>query len=195
MLRRVVGFVVLALVVGVPTSSAQSRWQFELRPGVAIPTQDLADASLQTGLGFEGTIGYRLMPHLAVYGGWDWHHFNAKQSFAGADMDFEETGYAFGLRFQHPLRGETGGVAFQLRAGGTVNHIEVEDNDGELVVDTDHGLGFDLGVGLALRAGSGWELVPGVRYRSLKRDFVIGTTTTPGTLSYLALEVGFAKRF
>ncbi len=194
MSRLFLGALGLALLGAPPVSHAQSRFGFELRGGVAIPTQDLADADLQTGLGFEGTIGYRFLPHLGIYGGWDWHHFNAKQSFAGADLDFEETGYVFGLRFQHPFGGETGGVAYQLRAGGTYNHIEVEDNDGELVVDTGHGLGFEVGAGLAIPMGS-WQLVPGVRYRSLKRDFVIGNTTTPGTLAYLALELGFSRRF
>jgi len=193
-LRRIVGTITLALLALPASSPAQSRVGFEFRAGAALPTQDLADAELQTGLGFEGTIGYRLMPHLGLYAGWDWHHFNAKQSFAGADLDFETTGYAFGLRFQHPFRGETGGVAYQLRAGGILNHIEVEDHDGDLVVDTGHGLGFEVGAGLAIPM-RGWQLVPGVRYRSLKRDFEIGTTTTPGTLSYLTIDLGFARRF
>lgn len=184
---------VTTLVLSIP-AQAQSRFQFELRPGVALPTRDLADASLQTGLGFEGTIGYRFMPHLGVYAGWDWHHFNAKQSFAGADIDFEETGYAFGLRFQHPLGGEAGAVALQLRGGGTLNHIEAEDNNGDLVADTGHGLGWEAGAGLAIRLG-GWEVVPSARYRALKRDFEIGAVTTSGTLSYVVIEVGFARRF
>lgn len=192
--RTLVGVATLACLALPANALAQSRFHFELRPGIAIPTQDLADASLQTGLGFEGTIGYRVMPHLGVYAGWDWHHFNARQSFAGPDLDFEETGYAFGLRFQHPLGDEVSKVALQLRGGGTYNHIEVENNDGDLVVDTGHGLGWEAGVGLAVRLG-GWELVPGARYRSLKRDFDIGATTTSGTLSYLAIEVGFARRF
>lgn len=192
--RTLIGLATLACLALPATVFAQSPLSFELRGGVAIPTQDLADATLQTGLGFEGTIGYRLMPHLGVYAGWDWHHFNAKQSFAGSDLDFETTGYVFGLRFQQPFRGEAGGLAYQLRAGALINHIEVEDNDGELVVDTGHGLGYEVGVGLAIPMG-GWQLVPGVRYRTLNRDFEIGATTTSGTLSYLAVELGFARRF
>lgn len=188
------GVLGLALCIVPATVTAQSRFHFELRPGVAIPTQDLADASLTIGIGFEGTIGYRFLPHLGVYAGWDWHHFTADQSFAGNDLDFEETGYAFGLRFQHPLGGETSTVALQLRGGGTVNHIEVENNSGDLVVDTGHGLGWEVGAGVAVRLG-GWELVPGARYRSLRRDFEIGATTTTGTLRYLAIEFGVARRF
>lgn len=184
----------LVLLTVATPATAQSRWQLGVRAGAAIPTQDLADASLQTGLGFDARIDYRLMPHLGVYGGWDWHHFNAKQSFAGADIDFEETGYAFGLRFQHPLGGEEGPVAFRIHGGGTYNHVEAEDVDGDLVVDTGHGLGFEVGAGLAVRAG-GWDLVPGIRFRSLKRDFEVGAATTPGTLAYLALELGFVRRF
>lgn len=192
--RTVMGVATLACLALPATAPAQSRFHFEVRPGIAIPTQDLADASLQTGLGFEGTVGYRFMSHLGIYAGWDWHHFNAKQSFAGADIDFEETGYAFGLRFQHPLGGEAGKVALQLRGGGTLNHIEAENNSGDLVADTGHGLGWEAGVGLAVRLG-GWDMVPGARYRTLKRDFEVGATTTSGTLSYIAIEVGFARRF
>jgi hypothetical protein len=182
-------------IVAIPASAfGQERFTIEGSVGVALPTQDLADASLQTGLGFGGAIGYFFMPHLAAYAGWDWHHFNASQSFAGTDMDFETTGYTFGLRFQHPLGGEQGKVAIRLRGGGLLNHVEVEDVDGDLVVDTGHGLGWEVGAGLAVSAGK-WEIIPAARLRSLKRDFEVGTTTTTGTLSYLALEIGFARRF
>jgi len=184
----------LVLLAGPTLLPAQGRFHSELRSGIALPTRDLADASLGTGFGIAGTLGYRFLPHLGAYVGWDWHWFTADDSFAGADRDFEQTGYAFGLRFQHPLRGEEGGVALRLQAGGTYHHVEVEDSDGDLVVDTGHGLGYEAGVGLALPLG-GWEVAPGVRYRSLRRDFEIGSATTSGTLSYLAIEVGLSRRF
>lgn len=188
-------FLALLAILAIPGSAfAQGRFTVEGHAGVAIPTQDLVDASLQTGGGFGGTVGYRFMPHLGAYAGWDWHHFNAKQSFAGADVDFELTGYAFGLRFQHPLGGEQGKVAIQVRGGGLYSHIEAEGSTGDLIADTGHGLGWEAGAGLAVSAG-GWEIVPGARYRSIKRDFEIGANTTSGTLSFVAAELRIVRRF
>src|SRR5690606_32054219 len=41
---------------------AQDRWSIALGSGVNFPTQDLGDAKLRTGFGFEGTVAYRFMP-------------------------------------------------------------------------------------------------------------------------------------
>ena len=93
----------ILLLVNIQVMSAQSRWSVELRGGADFATQDLGDASLKTGFGFEGTAAYRFMPHLSGYAGWGWNQFSADRSFAGTDMQFEETGYTFGLRFLHPI--------------------------------------------------------------------------------------------
>jgi hypothetical protein len=119
----------IALLVAAPLD-AQGPWSLDFRAGAALPTQDVGQDEVATGFGFEGALGYRFMEHLGAYAGWDWHKFTAEQSFAGADVDFEETGYAYGLRFEHPLSGESGtGAAYILRAGGTYNHLEIEDAD------------------------------------------------------------------
>lgn len=173
---------------------AQDRWRLDLRPAAALPTEDLADASLGTGFGAEANVAFRLQQHLSVYAGWSWFRFTSDASFAGTERDFEETGYPFGLRFQYPVGGSES-VAIRLHGGGTYNHIEVEDGDGELVVDSGHGLGWEAGIALAIRAGRGWELVPGARFRALTRDFTVGSTTTTGSLRYLALELGFSRTF
>lgn len=185
---------VLALVLAaVPSSAnAQNRLQLELRGGPAFATEKLGDASLGTGFGFEGTVGYRVLQHLSVYAGWDWHRFTAEASFAGAKNDFEETGYALGLRFQHPIAQS---LALQLRAGGTYNHVEIENTAGNRVTDSKHGLGWEAGAGLALQLGNRWEITPAARFRSLSRDFTVGTVTTPGSLRYLAVDVGFSRSF
>jgi hypothetical protein len=186
---------VLALSFIALPSAAQSqhRLRFELRWGAAVATSKLADASLGTGFGFEGIVGYRIQPHLSVYAGWDWHGFTADASFAGADNDFEETGYAFGIQFQHPLGSDD--LALQLRAGGTLNHIEIENTAGDMVADSKHGLGWEAGAGVAWHLGNRWQLAPGVRFRSLSRDFRIGAITTAAKLEYLLLDVGFSRAF
>ena len=159
-----------------------------------MPVEDLGDVALDPGFGFEATVGYRIMPHAEVYGGWDWHRFPADAPLAASELDVEETGYAFGVRFQHPLGGSQT-VALRLRAGGTYNHIEIEDADGELLGDSGHGLGWEAGAGLALLVGRGWELSPGARFRSLSREVELDGVGVDATLRYVALEVGVARRF
>jgi hypothetical protein len=184
----------LAMLTLSSQAEAQDRWAFEVRGGGAFPTQDLGSDDLGTGVGFEATFRYLFSPHLGAYAGWGWTWFNAENSFAGADVDFEETGYTFGLRFEHPFSDGTP-VSGWLRAGGIYDHIELEDADGDLVADSEHGLGFEAAVGVALSLGSRWSLTPGVRYSSLSRDVEIGATTTDLDLRYLALEVGLAWVF
>lgn len=176
------------------TSSAysQDRWEFELRGGAAFPTADVGDLPLDTGFGFEGTFQYRFLPHVAAYAGWDWMHFAGETG----DVDVEETGYAIGLRFEHPFRGETGpGLAYWLRGGATVDHIELEDEAGDITADSGHGLGWELGAGLSVPLGGHARFRPGVRYRSLSRDLDLGAGEQSVDLRYVAAEIAFGWRF
>ena len=93
MAPRLLAALALALASIASTIQAQDRWGFDLRGGFAVATQDPTNVSLDPGFGFEGTLAYRLQPHLSAYTGWDWHRFTA-DGFAGANSDFEETGYA-----------------------------------------------------------------------------------------------------
>lgn len=186
-----VAAVALALA---PLPAQTQRTTIDLRVATAFPSADLADAVLDAGPGFGATIARRVQPHLHLYGGWDWQHFTADQSFAGSDLDFEETGYTFGLRFEHPWR-DASRAFYRLEAGGTYKHIEVEDADGDLVVDSKHGLGYELGAGLLVPIGRGWRVAPTLRWRALSRDFEIGNVTTSGDLRYVGLELGLSRRF
>lgn len=175
---------------------AQDKWSAELRPGINIATQDLGNAELKTGFGFEAAIGYRFMPHMGAYVGWGWNQFKSdNSSFAGTgDTDFEETGYTFGLQFVHPFS-EGSKLSYLLRAGGIYNHIEVENSAGDITADSGHGLGWELGAGISADLGSGWNLRPQLGYRGLSRDIEIGTTTTDAKLNYIAFGVGVVKIF
>lgn len=186
----------LAAVALLPTTgAAQARWSLDVRAGAAFPTEDLGAVELDTGLGFEATVGYRLLPHLSAYAGWDWHRFGAGDALATGG-ELEETGYAAGFRFEHPFAGETGnGPAYRLRAGVTFNHLEVEDDGGDIVADSGHGAGFELGAGVTFPLGDEWRLAPGLRWRTLTRDLEAGSVSEEVTLSYLALEVGLTWWF
>lgn len=194
MTRIIIAFTALAILIQVSPADAQDRWAVELRANGAIATQDVERDEHQSGFGIEGTVRYRFLPHLAAYAGWDWTRFSAADALGGSDMHLEETGYAFGLRFEHPFR-EGSGTAGWLRAGGTYNHLELEDKVGDIGADSGHGLGWEFGAGLAFDVGGRWSLTPGLRYRSISRDLEIGSVTTTVDLQYIAFEFGVARRF
>jgi hypothetical protein len=184
-----------ALFIAAPVT-AQGPWTLDLRAGAALPTQDLGQDEISTGTGFEGSLGYRIMEHVSAYAGWDWHRFAADQSFAGSDVDFEETGYAYGVRFEHPFSGESGGgPAYTLRAGGTYNHLEIENSEGDIIADSGHGAGWEVGAGVTFGLNEAWRVSPGARYRSLSSDVELGDTTTDVDLRYVALEIGITWSF
>ena len=89
-------------------------------------------------------MAYHLIQHTSIFRG---HRFTSDDSFAGANMDFEETGYTFGLEYLHPLVNSP--LDFYLRGGGIYNHIEVENSDGDITADSEYGLGWQIEGGLA----------------------------------------------
>jgi opacity protein-like surface antigen len=188
------GAAVLALALVASSAAAQQRTTIDLRATTVTTITDFADADLSAGLGFGGTVAIRLQPHLHVYGGWDWLRFTSDASFAGADRDFEETGYTFGLRFEHPMRAASR-TSYRLEAGGLYKHVEIENSNGDLVSNSGHGLGFELGAGLLLPLGDSWRLAPTARLRSHSPSFTIGSVTTDATMRYIGLELGLSRRF
>lgn len=171
----------------------EKRFGFELNGGVSMTTNKVGEAKLKPGFGFEGIFHYRFMPHLGVYGGWGWNHFGADHSFAGADVCFEETGYVLGLQFKCNFGNWP--IAYFLRAGGLYNHIEIENNDGDIIGDTGHGLGCQFATGIEYTIGKNWSLLPGIKFNHLNRDVEIGETVKNLNHNYLSLRIGFLKRF
>lgn len=179
------------------TTTAQEnfkRFGFEIRPGVSHATTELGDADLKMGLGFETMFEFRFIENASVYAGWGWNKFAADDSFAGTDMDFEETGYVMGLRYTQPLN-EDSPVALFARAGAIYNHIEVENTDGDIVEDSGHGWGWQAEAGVDIDLGKNWSLRPGLKYQSLNRDLEFGETTTNVNLNYLSPGVSISKSF
>jgi hypothetical protein len=99
------------------------------------------------------------------------------------------------LRFEHPFSGERGGPAILVRVGGTYAHIEVEDADGNPLVDSGHGVGWEVGVGAVLPFANAWRVTPGARYRALSRDLELGTVSMPVDLTFIALELALSRTF
>ena len=193
MLRAIVPLIAIAAAVAATPwpAAAQGRWSWELDAGPAIPTATLAGADLETGFGFGANVRYRLQPHLSAYAGWEWHRFRTDDLLGADALHVEDTGYTFGLRFEHPFRGRT---AAWVRAGGLANHMELELDD-DVVGDTGHGLGYEVGGGLAIPLGRRTTVTPGVRYRSFERHLEVNGGTASGRLSYVTIGAGIAVRF
>ncbi|GAB4301160.1 MAG: hypothetical protein Kow0098_29180 [Ignavibacteriaceae bacterium] len=193
MKKSLLTIVVLFLMTVFSQSFAQNSWSLEFRPGFDYATQDIADADLGIGFGAELTIAYRFMPHLAAYVGWSYNNFAVDQSFAGNDASFEETGYTFGFQFIHPI-GESS-ISYLVRLGGTYNHIEIENNAGDITIDSGHGLGWQAEAGLAISLSEKFSLLPSIRYRSLNRDIEINNVSTSVDLNYFSVGVGLSWSF
>lgn len=183
----------LILIMAFNQSIAQNKWSLNLRPAVNYATQNIADANLKFGLGADLTMAYSFIPHLAAYAGWSWNHFAVDNSFAGPDASFEETGYSFGLQFIHPI-GELG-LSYLVKAGLTYNHIEIENNNGDIIIDSGHGLGFQTEAGLVIHLSELFSISPSVRYRSLNRDIKIQNAAASFNLNFLSLGIGLSFTF
>jgi len=180
-----------------PGSSAEEsktrRWGVEFNLGGSYATRRLAGSTLNPGMGFEGTFSYRFLSHTSVYVGWGWNKFAADNSFAGSHMDFEETGYVYGLQFKHPI--ENSSLSYYLRAGGLYNHIELESKSGDIIGDTGHGTGWQVAGGIELALSEKWNLTPGFKYNSLSRNVEFHGSSYSLKHNYLSLRVGFLRNF
>lgn len=169
------------------------RFGFELNIGASEATKKLEGSNLNTGFGFEGTLHYRMISNLGLYGGWGWNRFGSDQSFAGKDVSFEETGYVLGLSYGNPIIDSK--LSYYVRVGGLYNHIETENADGNLINDSKHGIGYQVAGGLDINLGSNWSLTPGFKFNSLSRETDFEGVTKNLDYQYMSVRVGFMKRF
>lgn len=171
----------------------EPRFGVELNGDVSFVSSDLAGASLNTGLGFEAILQYRFMPFTSVYGGWGYSHFNANESFAGSDVDFEQTGYILGLQFKHPVGNSP--VSYFVRGGALYCHIETENNNGDIISDTGHGIGWQAAAGIEVSMGRNWSLAPGLKYNWLSGETGFEGTNFQLDHRTVSARIGIIKRF
>ncbi len=191
MKKLIVFFFAVLFVVLSGRLHAQKYWTIEVRPGLDISTRDVGSTALNPGFGFEANITYNFMKHLGVYGGWGWNKFPSQKSDLG--LDFEQTGYTFGLQIIHPI-GDSH-LDYLIRGGGIYNHIEVENSEGNIIADSNHGLGWEFGLGINLNIGEKLDLRPQIGYRNLKSDLKTSEMTTEVNMDYLTLGLGIAFSF
>ena len=172
------------------TVSAQNRWMVTIKPAVNFPTSKLATTELKTGYGAEATISYRLLPFISVYSGWGWDHFTVDQPFAGIEADFEETGYVFGFQLRQPAQRWD----YIAGAGAIYKHIEVEDENGDLVENSKHGWGWQVSAGISIPLSARLHLSPTLKYQTLSRDLLLNNNASVD-LNYLSVAAGIAWSF
>lgn len=190
-------FLILTLLLSVSAlrslAQDENRFGVELSSGVSCPISEINGTELNRGFGFEGIFHYRFMPHLGAYAGWGWNSFGADESYAGTDVNFEETGYVLGLQYKHPFGSSP--VSYYVRAGGLYNHVETENSDGDVINNSGHGLGYQVAIGLDIPVGRNWSLTPGFKFSSLDRDSDFNNETIDMNYSYMSLRLGILKTF
>lgn len=181
--------VILFLSSGI--AYAQHAFNLTFRPAANFPVKDLGETRLNAGGGFETTLSYRFLSHIDIYAGWGWNMFSQKESAAGLKNEFNETGYKFGFHFIHPLSAESK-LNFMIGGGGIYNHIETENEEGDIINDTGHGLGWECDAGLWIPVGhhNRWHLIPSVMYHELSRDINMEEINTTVDLNYFSIGLG-----
>lgn len=191
--RVLLVLVLVSVMVKGYAQEKEGRFSFELNSGVSFATSELGDVELKPGFGFEGIIHYQLMQYWGVFAGWGWNKLSSKEEIGGEHLDFEETGYVFGVQYKHPFSELP--LEYYVRAGGLYNHIETESSEGTIVDDTGHGLGWQIAGGVEVELGGKWSLVPGLKFSSLSRTTDYLGTSADLDLNYISLRVGVLKKF
>ena len=170
----------------------QERFSAEFRPDIGFPLEKIGGAKINTGYGFEFTVAYDVVQHVGIYAGWGWKKFDTDNAFSINRVDIEETGYTAGIQYLH--QNETL-LSYLIRGGLVYSHLEFENNEGELIADSGHGIGWQAEAGVSLEIGNKWDLRPTIRYRNLPGDIEVFNGQMKVDLQYISLGVGLAKRF
>ena len=194
MKTKVLLTLILSVILSLSTLAQEKdkRFAFEINGGLSVPTKEFVEG-IRMGFGFEGTFQYRFMPHLSVYGGWGWNWLSAESDNSENNLDYEETGYVLGLDFRHPIGDSR--LAYYLRAGALYNHIETENDEGDIINDTKHGPGFQLAGGLDFNLGNNWSLTPGLKFNYLSPETEYQGTQAQLDYQYISVRIGIAKKF
>lgn len=174
-------------------SFAQERFSAEFRPGISFPVNELPGTKVNTGYGFEITVAYEVLQDVGIYAGWGWNKFDADNAFETDRIDIEETGYTAGIQFKHRIKNSS--LSYLIRGGAVYNNLQLEDNDGGLIAESDRGLGWQAEAGITFEIGNKWDLRPTIRYRALPGDIEVFNGTMSVDLRYISIGMGLAKKF
>ncbi len=173
--------------------SAQEKWSLDFRPGLSFPTNDMANIDSKIGYGMEFTAAYKIMPHLAIYGGWGWNEFKGENNDSGENLIFQEAGYTFGFQIVRNIG--TSPFSYFGSAGATYSHLKMENNAIGKTKDSGYGFGWQLALGIDYEFVSNLSLRPTLRYRSLKRNVDIDNLSEEWKLKYISFGIGVIYNF
>jgi opacity protein-like surface antigen len=174
------------------SAHAQRSFALDLRGGASLPTEDIGTAALDPGFGFGITASARVLPRTSLYAGWTWNRMSTEVALPGADSHLEDTGYAAGFIFDHPV---LNAISAWARVGALYNHVEIETGSGAEFADSGHELGWEAGGGFAIPVGHRFLLTPGARYRTFPADIDVGGETIDADLSYVMVDIGLTYSF
>lgn len=86
-------------------------------------------------------------------------------------------------------------MSYYFRGGALYNHIEIENEDGDILEDSGHELGLQLAAGIDINLGKNWSLTPGVKFNSLSCDVDNNNQNVKLDQNYLQFRVGILKTF
>lgn len=188
-------FILLVIVFLLTTFyiSAQEKWSVELRPGLSFPTSDMANINSRIGYGIEFITAYKIMPHLAIYGGWGWNEFKGKHNASEENLVFQESGFTFGLQIIRNIG--TSPFSYFLSGGAIYNHIILENNAVGISADSGYGFGWQTALGVDYEFAYNFSLRPTFRYRSLSRNVEFENVSTDLKLKSISFGIGLIREF
>ena len=86
-------------------------------------------------------------------------------------------------------------IGLFIRGGALYNHIEINDSDGVLLRDTDHGWGWQSAAGVDLSIGEVLHILPTVKFNSLTREMQDEAGLNDANLRYLSYGLGIRMMF
>lgn len=172
---------------------AQHKWTFEFRPNLDFPTTKIENEKIKTGFGFDASLAYNFISELGVYAGWGWNSYRAENIVEIGNIDLDETGYTFGLKYIQPINESS--LSYFIRLGAIFAHLEIEDDAGEISASSNHQLGFEIAGGLQFSHQSNFSLRPQIGYRSLSADFSSEDFIQQADLDNFFFGIGIAKTF
>lgn len=185
-----------ALLAGAQTVSAQApALAVEVRGTAAVPTGEWNDEDLfDTGLGGGVTVTAMFSERGGVYAGWEMVRFPVNVEGAEeVDADGTDAGFRAGLASFLPISALPG-VAIFAELGLIYNTFEISASEGgtSSEVESDASLGYETGVGIAVRVAPRLDVTPVVRYRQYELEF--DGFEDSGTAKYFSWGVGLRLR-
>lgn len=185
-----------ALLAGAQTLSAQApRLAVEVRGTVAVPSGEWNEGNLfDTGFGGGATVTAMFSERQGVYAGWEMVRFPVEEA-EEVDADGTDAGFRAGVASFLPISALPG-VSVFAEGGLIYNTFEFSASDGgtSAEIESDASLGYEAGVGLAVRVAPRVDVIPVVRYRQHEAEFELEGSENSETIKYFSYGVALRLR-